>query len=92
VIDTEFKPERIAFEEHFARIEESLDLLERQVKKALTYPLDVVDLHFILSTIQNLKQKIIGSSTSTDNEQDNKIQRFRNFFSSRIESIKPPVP
>jgi hypothetical protein len=92
VIDTEFKPERIAFEEHCARIDESLDLLERQVKKALTYPSDVVDLHFILSTIQDLKQKIVGSSATTDNEQDNKIQRFRNFFWSRIEGIEPPVP
>ena len=92
VIDTEFKPERIAFEEHCARIDESLDLLERQVKKALTYPSDVVDLHYILSTIQELKQTIIGSSTATDNEQDNKIQRFRNFFWSRIEGVEPPVP
>jgi hypothetical protein len=92
VIDTEFKPERLAFEDHCARIDESLDLLERQVKKALTYPSDVVDLHFILSTIQDLKQKITGSSTSTDNEQDNKIQRFRNFFWSRIEGVEPPVP
>ena len=92
VIDTEFKPERVAFEEHCARIDESLDLLERQVKKALTYPSDVVDLHYILSTIQELKQTIIGSSTATDNEQDNKIQRFRNFFWSRIEGVEPPVP
>ncbi|OHT03535.1 hypothetical protein TRFO_29089 [Tritrichomonas foetus] len=92
VIDTEFKPERLAFEDHCARIDESLDLLERQVKKALTYPSDVVDLHFILSTIQELKQTIVGSSAATDNEQDNKIQRFRNFFWSRIEGIEPPVP
>ncbi|KAK8899820.1 hypothetical protein M9Y10_002142 [Tritrichomonas musculus] len=92
VIDTEFKPERLNFEEHCARIDESLDLLERQVKKALTYPSDVVDLHYILSTIQELKQTIIGSSAATDNEEDNKIQRFRNFFWSRIEGIEPPVP
>lgn len=92
VIDTEFKPERLAFEDHCARIDESLDLLERQVKKALTYPSDVVDLHYILNTIQELKQTIVGSSTATDNEQDNKIQRFRNFFWSRIEGVEPPVP
>ena len=92
VIDTEFKPERTAFEEHCGRIDESLDLLERQVKKALTYPSDVVDLHYILSTIQELKQTIVGSSTATDNEQDNKIQRYRNFFWSRIEGVEPPVP
>lgn len=92
VIDTEFKPERLNFEEHCARIDESLDLLERQVKKALTYPSDVVDLHYVLSTIQELKQTIIGSAAATDNEQDNKIQRFRNFFWSRIEGVEPPVP
>ena len=92
VIDTEFKPERQAFEEHCARIDESLELLERQVKKALTYPSDVVDLHYILTTIQELKQTIVGSSAATDNEQDNKIQRFKNFFWSRIEGIEPPVP
>lgn len=92
VIDTEFKPERVAFEDHCSKIDESLELLERQVKKALTYPSDVVDLHFILSTIQELKRTIIGSSTATDNEQDSKIQRYRNFFWSRIEGVEPPVP
>ena len=92
VIDTEFKPERVAFEDHCSKIDESLELLERQVKKALTYPSDVVDLHFILSTIQDLKKTIIGSSTTTDNEQDNKVQRYRNFFWSRIEGVEPPVP
>ena len=92
VIDTEFKPERVAFEDHCSKIDESLELLERQVKKALTYPSDVVDLHFILSTIQDLKKTIVGSSTTSDNEQDNKVQRYRNFFWSRIEGVEPPVP
>lgn len=92
VIDTEFKTERVAFEDHCSHVDESLDLLERQVKKALSYPSDVVNLHFILSTIQDLKQTIIGSTTATDNEQDNKLQRYRNFFWSRIDGIEPPVP
>jgi hypothetical protein len=30
--------------------------------------------------------------TSTDNEQDNTIQRFQNFFWSGIEGVEPPVP
>lgn len=92
VIDTEYKNERIAFEEHCSRVDESLDLLERQVKKALSYPNDVVNLSFILSTIQDLKQTIIGKSSANDNEQDNKLQRFRNLFWSRIERNEPPVP
>ena len=92
VIDTEFKSERIAFEEHCAHVDESLDLLERQVRKALSYPSDVVNLHFILSTIQDLKQTIAGSSTATDNEQETKMQRYRNFFWTRIEAVEPPTP
>ncbi|OHT01798.1 hypothetical protein TRFO_07348 [Tritrichomonas foetus] len=92
MIDTEYKQERLTFEDHCVRIDESLDLLDIQVKKALTYSSDVVDLHYILSTIQDLKCTIIGSSAATDNEQDNKIQRYRNFFYGRIEGVDPPVP
>lgn len=92
VIDTEFKNERLAFEEHCAHVDESMDLLERQVKKALSYPSDVVNLHFILNTIQDLKQTIAGSTAATDNEQDNKVQRYRNFFWSRIDGVDPPIP
>ena len=92
VIDTEFKSERLTFEDHCSKVDESLDLLERQVKKALSYPSEVVNLHFILSTIQDLKKSIVGKGLSGDNEQDTKSQRYKNFFWSRIEGIElPPI-
>lgn len=91
VIDTEFRQERIAFEEHCEAVDESLELLERQITKALTFPSDVVDLHFILDTIQSLKKSILGTAITGDSEAEATEQRHRNFFWGRIEGIDPPA-